>query len=106
MKINIIRDEEKIDKNMISGKMLKQNNISKLYLLTNNSIQNIAEEENEYILNKNTNHSNDKIMRKILKDRKQVAFCLNEWLKVKEGYEIKENDLEEVTNNKLGRQRK
>ena len=97
MKIHIIKDEEKVDNNKIYGKMLKQNNISKLYLLTNNSSTNIEEEETKYILNENTNHSNDKIMRKILKDRKQVAFCLNEWLKVKEGYEIKENDLEEVT---------
>ena len=54
----------------------------------------LAEDEEKYTY---TNNSNDKIMRQILKDKRQAALNLNEWLKIKEENKIKPEDLEEVT---------
>lgn len=54
----------------------------------------LAEDEEKYTY---TNNSNDKIMRQILKDKRQAALNLNEWLKIEEENKIKPEDLEEVT---------
>lgn len=60
----------------------------------------IMEEEERYITEEeNIQHSNDKIMRSILKYKTQVAVCLNKWLNIKEKYKIGENEIEEVTEN-------
>ena len=53
----------------------------------------LAEDEEKYAY---TNNSNDKIMRQILKDKRQAALNLNEWLKIEEENKIKPEDLEEV----------
>ena len=53
-------------------------------------------EEEEYFA-ENIQHSNDKIMRSILKHKAQVAVCLNKWLNIEDEYKIQEDDLEEVT---------
>ena len=111
MKLKLILDDE--DENIgLKSKKLKDNlnyNKSKLRLLTNEKSyvedvnQNesyLMEEGAPYLPDDNKKalqHSNDKIMREILKDRTQAAICLNKWLKVKEGYEIKAEELEEVT---------
>ena len=111
MKLKLILDDE--DENIgLKSEKLKdslKNSKPKLRLLTNeecyleDSNQDesyLMEEKAPYLPDDNqedTQHSNDKIMRKILKDRTQAAICLNKWLKVKEGYEIKEEELEEVT---------
>ena len=58
----------------------------------------LAEDEEKYTY---TNNSNDKIMRQILKDKRQAALNLNEWLKIKEENKIKPEDLEEVTESYL-----
>ena len=58
----------------------------------------LAEEEVKYDYNEEyTNNFNDKIMRQILKDKYQAAMCLNEWLNIKLGYEIKPEEIEEIT---------
>ena len=54
----------------------------------------LAEEEEKYTY---VNNSNDKIMRQILKDKKQAAMSLNEWLKIEDRYKIKPEEIEEVT---------
>ena len=111
MKLKLILDDE--DENIgLKSKKLKDNlnhNKLKLRLLTNEESyvddinqdeSYLMEEKAPYLPDDNqedTQHSNDKIMRKILKDRTQAAICLNKWLKVKEGYEIKSEELEEVT---------
>ena len=56
----------------------------------------IMEEEEEYFA-ENIQHSNDKIMRSILKHKAQAAVCLNKWLNIEDEYKIQEDDLEEVT---------
>ena len=53
-------------------------------------------EEEEYFA-ENIQHSNDKIMRSILKHKAQAAVCLNKWLNIEDEYKIQEDDLEEVT---------
>ena len=55
------------------------------------------EEEEDYCINTPAKHSNDKIMRAILKDRLQAAIWLNKWLEIEKEYEIKEAEIEEVT---------
>lgn len=55
------------------------------------------EEEENYSFNTPAKHSNDKIMRAILKDRLQAAIWLNKWLGIEKEYEIKEAEIEEVT---------
>lgn len=55
------------------------------------------EEEEDYCINTPAKHSNDKIMRAILKDRLQAAIWLNKWLGIEKEYEIKEDEIEEVT---------
>ena len=120
MKIKLILDDEdeKIASKSGSAKYrLNKNNKPKLKLLINEeySLEDIDQEESglqeekvEYILEdpqedsqeniqEATQHSNDKIMRTILKDRVQAAICLNKWLKVKAGYKIKAEELEEMT---------
>ena len=58
----------------------------------------LMEEEERYITEEeNIQHSNDKIMRSILKHKAQVAVCLNKWLNIEDEYKIQEDDLEEVT---------
>lgn len=60
----------------------------------------LKEDEEVYIQKDlNVQHSNDKIMRAILKNRSQVAIALNKWLDIKVEYQIKENEIEEVTEN-------
>ena len=62
------------------------------------SFYELAEEEAVYAPNeKYTNNFNDKIMRQILKDKYQAAMNLNEWLNIKPGYEIKPEEIEEIT---------
>ena len=62
------------------------------------SFYELAEEEAVYAPNeKYTNNFNDKIMRQILKDKYQVAMNLNEWLNIKPGYEIKPEEITEIT---------
>ena len=111
MKLKLILDDEDENIELKSKKLKDSLNDSKpnLRLLTNeecyleDSNQDesyLMEEKAPYLPDDNqedTQHSNDKIMRKILKDRTQAAICLNKWLKVKEGYEIKSKELEEVT---------
>ena len=55
------------------------------------------EEKEDYFFNTPAKHSNDKIMRAILKDRLQAAIWLNKWLGIEKEYEIKEDEIEEVT---------
>lgn len=57
----------------------------------------IKEEERYITEEENIQHSNDKIMRSILKHKAQVAVCLNKWLNIEDEYKIQEDDLEEVT---------
>ena len=60
----------------------------------------LKENESKYFAeDEKMQHSNDKIMRSILKAKKQVATCLNKWLKIEDKYKITENELEEVTEN-------
>ena len=74
------------------------NNKTKLRLVTKDFEESfIAEDSAEYNPNKYPNHFNDKIMRQILKDKYQASIYLNDWLKIKPNYEIKPEDLEEVT---------
>ena len=55
------------------------------------------EEEVEYSFNEPAKHSSDKIMRAILKDKFQASIWLNKWLEIEKENEIKENEIEEVT---------
>lgn len=90
MKIHIIENDDLEEYEKLSKK-------PKLRLLTNDYFK-VAEEETKYTLNENyTNNFNDKIMRKILKDKVQASIYLNEWLKIKNGFEIKPEEIEEVT---------
>ena len=60
----------------------------------------IMEEEEKYITEEEKiQHSNDKIMRSILKHKTQAVICLNKWLNLDEKYKIEENEIEEVTEN-------
>ena len=69
-----------------------------LRLITNNLYSDMLhEDEAEYNIDKYKNNINDKIMRQILKDKCQAAIYLNDWLKIKSNYEIKPEELEEVT---------
>jgi len=89
MKIHIIENDDLEEYEKLRNK-------PKLRLLTND--YKVAEEENKYTFNENyTNNFNDKIMRKILKDKVQASIYLNEWLKIKNGFEIKPEEIEEVT---------
>ena len=102
MKIHLIEND---DVEEIKRKKHKPN----LKLLTNDvyyfdteeistSFYELAEEEAVYASNeKYTNNFNDKIMRQILKDKYQAAMNLNEWLNIKPGYEIKPEEIEEIT---------
>ncbi len=67
--------------------------------LINNNLYNdvLREDEEKYNVDKYKNNINDKIMRQILKDKYQAAIYLNDWLKIKSNYEIKPEELEEVT---------
>lgn len=59
---------------------------------------NLCLREEEYILdNEKIQHSNDKIMRSMLKSKVQAAVSLNKWLNIKEEYKVKADELEEVT---------
>ena len=90
MKIHIIENDDLDEYEKLKNK-------PKLRLITNNCFK-VSEEENKYTYNENyTNNFNDKIMRKILKDKVQASIYLNEWLDIKNGFEIKPKDLEEVT---------
>ena len=114
MKIKLILDDED-EKIEPKSELVKDKPKLKLLINEEYSLEDIDQEESglqeekvEYILEdpkedfqeniqEATQHSNDKIMRTILKDRAQAAICLNKWLKVKEGYEIKAEELEEMT---------
>ena len=88
MKIHIIKNDE----------LDAYQDKTKLRLVTKDFKESfIAEDSAEYNTDKYKNHFNDKIMRKILKDKYQAAIYLNDWLKIKPKYEIKPEDLEEVT---------
>ncbi len=90
MKIHIIENDDLEEDEKLSNK-------PKLRLITNDYYK-VAEEESKYSYTKNyTNNFNDKIMRKILKDKVQASIYLNEWLKIKKGFEIKPEEIEEVT---------
>ena len=90
MKIHIIEND-----NLEEYEKLR--NKPKLRVITNDYYK-VAEEETRYTFNENyTNNFNDKIMRKILKDKVQASIYLNEWLKIKNGFEIKPDEIEEVT---------
>lgn len=90
MKIHIIENDDLEEYEKLRNK-------PKLRLLKNDYFK-VAEEETKYTLNENyTNNFNDKIMRKILKDKVQASIYLNEWLKIKNGFEIKPEEIEEVT---------
>ena len=90
MKIHIIENDD-------FEEYEKLRNKPNLSLITNDYYK-IAEEESKYTYNENyTNNFNDKIMRKILKDKVQASIYLNEWLKIKKGFEIKPDEIEEVT---------
>ena len=74
------------------------NNKTNLRLITNNlDSYTLGEDEEKYGSDNYKNNFNDKIMRQILKDKYQAAIYLNDWLKIKSEYEIKPEDLEEVT---------
>ena len=88
MKIHIIENNEDFE----------YNNKAHLRLITNHcNDYRLCEDENEYNIYEYKNKINDKIMRQILKDRYQAAIYLNDWLKIKSKYEIKPEELEEVT---------
>ena len=90
MKIHIIENDDLEEYEKLRNK-------PKLRLLTNDYYK-VTEEETKYTYNENyTNNFNDKIMRKILKDKVQASIYLNEWLKIKKGFEIKPEEIEEVT---------
>ena len=90
MKIHIIENDYLEEDEKLSNK-------PKLRVITNDYYK-VAEEETKYTFNENyTNNFNDKIMRKILKDKVQASIYLNEWLKIKNGFEIKPDEIEEVT---------
>ena len=90
MKIHIIENDDLEEYEKLSNK-------PKLRLITNDCYK-VAEEESKYSYTKNyTNNFNDKIMRKILKDKVQAAIYLNEWLNIKKGFEIKPDEIEELT---------
>ena len=88
LKIHIIENDE----------YEEYNNKTNLRLITNNLESfNLREDDVEYNTNEYKNNINDKIMRQILKDKYQASIYLNDWLKIKPEYEIKPEDLEEVT---------
>ena len=88
LKIHIIENDE----------YEEYNNKTNLRLITNNlDSYTLCEDDVKYNTNKYKNNFNDKIMRQILKDKYQAAIYLNDWLKIKPKYEIKPEDLEEVT---------
>ena len=88
MKIHIIENDD----------YEEYNNKTNLRLITNNlDSYTLGEDEEKYGLDNYKNNFNDKIMRQILKDKYQAAIYLNDWLKIKSEYEIKPEDLEEVT---------
>ena len=88
MKIHIIENDE----------YEESKNKTHLKLITNNlDINMLREDETKYNIDKYKNNINDKIMRQILKDKSQAAIYLNDWLKIKPNYEIKPEELEEVT---------
>ena len=73
MKIHIIENDDLEEYEKLRNK-------PKLRLLTNDYYK-VTEEETKYTYNENyTNNFNDKIMRKILKDKVQASIYLNEWL--------------------------
>lgn len=79
MKIHIIENDD-------FEEYEKLRNKPNLRLITNDYYK-IAEKESKYTYNENyTNNFNDKIMRKILKDKVQASIYLNEWLKIKKGF--------------------
>ena len=102
MKIHLIQNDDieefKTEKHKPKLRLLT-NDVD--YLNTddsNKSVFEVAEEKAEYTFEKKyTNNFNDKIMRQILKDKNQASMCLNEWLNIKPGYEIKPEEIEEVT---------
>ena len=88
MKIHLIENDE----------YEEYNNKTNLRLITNNlDSYTLREDDVEYNTNEYKNNFNDKIMRQILKDKYQASIYLNDWLKIKPKYEIKPEDLEEVT---------
>ena len=97
MKMHLIKNEDIKECKQIKYK-------PKLKLLINDtdytdaSFCGVREEEVSYTCESGyINNFNDKIMRQILKDKCQAAMCLNEWLNIKPGYEIKQEEIEEVT---------
>ena len=101
MKIHIIENgyfEEckKINKPEL---ILEKNDIDYLKMDDNTELWGKVEEEDcKYNYdNRYKNNFNDKIMRQILKDKYQASMYLNEWLNIKPGYEIKPEEIEEVT---------
>ncbi len=102
MKIHLIQNDDieefKTEKHKPKLRLLT-NDVD--YLNTddsNKSVFEVAEEKAEYTFEKKyTTNFNDKIMRQILKDKNQASMCLNEWLNIKPGYEIKPEEIEEVT---------
>ena len=88
MKIHIIENNEDSE----------YNNKAHLRLITNHcNDYRLCEDEIKYNVDEYKNKINDKIMRQILKDKYQAAIYLNDWLKIKSKYEIKPEELEEVT---------
>ena len=88
MKIHIIENDE----------YEEYNNKTNLRLIINNlDSYTLREDDVEYNTNEYKNNFNDKIMRQILKDKYQAAMYLNEWLNINKEYEIKPEELEEVT---------
>lgn len=88
LKIHIIENDE----------YEEYNNKTNLRLITNNlDSYTLCEDDVKYNTNKYKNNFNDKIMRQILKDKYQASIYLNDWLKIKPEYEIKPEELEEVT---------
>ena len=72
MKINIIEEYIEIT--------LKIHRVRDFENQLENQADILAEDEEKYTY---TNNSNDKIMRQILKDKRQAVLNLNEWLKIK-----------------------
>ena len=60
-----------------------------------NAVLQLAEEGEQYNIEK-TNHRHDKLMKNILKDKKEVAMLINNFLEPKE--EIKQEQLIRYTN--------
>ena len=88
LKIHIIENNEDYE----------YNNKTHFRLITNHcNDYRLCEDEIEYNLDEYKNNINDKIMRQILKDKYQATIYLNDWLKIKSKYEIKTEELEEVT---------